>query len=46
VEILGNPGQDGLHITSTTAPVSNVVITDSYIANPKLTSGAHRTSGD
>jgi len=41
VEILGNPGQDGLHITSTTAPVSNVVITDSYIANPKLTSGAH-----
>ena len=41
VEVAGNPGQDGLHITSGSAPVRDVLLEDVWIHNPLVTSSAH-----
>lgn len=41
VEVFGNPGQDGLHVTSDTGPVRDVVVADSWIHNPLVANGSH-----
>lgn len=41
VEVFGNPGQDGLHVTSDTGPVRDVVVADSWIHNPLIANGSH-----
>ncbi|KGM15107.1 hypothetical protein N867_11985, partial [Actinotalea fermentans ATCC 43279 = JCM 9966 = DSM 3133] len=40
-EVFGLTGRDGVHITSDTGPVTNVVIRDSLIHNPQVTATSH-----
>lgn len=41
IDIFGTLAKDGLHVTSDTGRVSDVVIEDSWIHNPVLTAGQH-----
>lgn len=41
VEVFGNPGQDGIHITSDRGRVRDVVVEDTWIHDPKVTADSH-----
>ena len=41
LEIFGNPGDDGIHISSDTGPVQDVVIEDSWLHSPALNPDSH-----
>ena len=41
VDVFGNTGQDGLHITSDAGRVGDVVVEDTWIHDPKVTATSH-----
>ncbi len=41
VEVFGNPGQDGLHITSDTRRARDILVEDTWIHDPKVTADSH-----
>ncbi len=41
VEVFGSAGRDGMHVTSDTRRVRNVLVEDSWIHNPQVTATSH-----
>ena len=41
VEVFGDLGQDGIHVTSDRGPVTDVVVEDSWIHSPTVTGDSH-----